>query len=176
MALTPCAECGAEISDKAKSCPRCGAKRPINWRPAAKVGLLVSLPIVFVLAMGSSFVRGQSDGPMGLAMSNTEQRLRGHLKDPDSMVIRSSYPVVRRSSGGSNEHIYICGLVDGKNSFGAYAGAVRFVSYSIQTKESLKTYSVEVEDPRQTNAAHEEAKRSDFERMYWDPNCASHQG
>lgn len=33
MALAPCAECGAQISSKAASCPQCGAKpsKPRTW-------------------------------------------------------------------------------------------------------------------------------------------------
>lgn len=32
MALVPCYECKAEISDQAKTCPQCGAKRPAKTR------------------------------------------------------------------------------------------------------------------------------------------------
>ena len=30
MALTTCRECGAEVSDQARACPRCGASQPAN--------------------------------------------------------------------------------------------------------------------------------------------------
>jgi hypothetical protein len=30
MALTTCRECGAEVSDRARACPRCGAPQPAN--------------------------------------------------------------------------------------------------------------------------------------------------
>jgi hypothetical protein len=30
MALTTCRECGAEVSDQARACPRCGAPHPAN--------------------------------------------------------------------------------------------------------------------------------------------------
>lgn len=173
MSLVSCGECGEQISDRAKSCPRCGTRPRRNWRPKLAVGVAVILPVLFVLVAGSSSVRSKGYGPEGRALENTEEELRKHLKDPDSMVIRSAYPVVRNNPGGSNKHIHICGLVDGKNSFGAYAGAVRFVSYSIQTPNSFETHSVEVEDPLKTSEAHDELKRSDFERMYWDPNCSS---
>lgn len=35
MSLKPCSECGSEISDKAPSCPRCGAPGGLGSRPAA---------------------------------------------------------------------------------------------------------------------------------------------
>jgi hypothetical protein len=30
MALSPCRECGADVSDQARACPRCGAPQPAN--------------------------------------------------------------------------------------------------------------------------------------------------
>lgn len=35
MSLKPCGECGSEISDKAPSCPRCGAPASLGSRPAS---------------------------------------------------------------------------------------------------------------------------------------------
>lgn len=52
MALIKCSECGKEISDKAKTCPNCGApvqsndlKQEVSWGKA--IGIIVG--ILFVL-------------------------------------------------------------------------------------------------------------------------------
>lgn len=37
MALINCSECGREISQNAKQCPGCGARRPFNWKVARRV-------------------------------------------------------------------------------------------------------------------------------------------
>lgn len=57
MALIKCTECGNEISDKAVSCPGCGAPvkevQPVSVRGSKNVGcmtLIISLFIVFYIA------------------------------------------------------------------------------------------------------------------------------
>lgn len=43
MALKPCKECGAEVSTKAKACPKCGAKVPhTKWWLWAPLGLVAA--------------------------------------------------------------------------------------------------------------------------------------
>lgn len=104
-------------------------------------------------------------------MDNTVTRLRAKFKDPDSVQIRSSWTVVKPDPGGGKRNIYICGLVDGKNSYGAYPGAVRFVSHSIDWTDMFDTKSVTVEDPPDTATAHGVNMRSGFEKVYWDETC-----
>jgi hypothetical protein len=45
MALIPCPECKAQISDKAKACPSCGAKPP---RSHAVLYALLGIPVIFL--------------------------------------------------------------------------------------------------------------------------------
>lgn len=52
MALIGCEECGAEVSDKAKKCPKCGAKVP------KKTSLFTWLALVFIVYM--IYVSGQT--------------------------------------------------------------------------------------------------------------------
>ena len=54
MALKPCKECGAEVSTKAKACPKCGAKVPhTKWWLWVPLGLMAAF-LGIALVMGSS--------------------------------------------------------------------------------------------------------------------------
>ena len=93
------------------------------------------------------------------------------MKDPNSMVIRSSY-VVERTSGAITE-ISICGLVDGKNSFGMYTDSMRFASRSVSDKNlgTFDTYTVKLEKLSETAQAREVGMLSGFEEFYWNKFC-----
>ncbi len=54
MALVKCRECGTEISNQTKSCPKCGAK---NRRPVGLFGA------IFIGALGIIFVSAAIDSP-----------------------------------------------------------------------------------------------------------------
>jgi RNA polymerase subunit RPABC4/transcription elongation factor Spt4 len=53
MALQPCAECGALISDQARSCPVCGkpGPKPDAMAPEERIGWLVLFIIVALVAL-----------------------------------------------------------------------------------------------------------------------------
>ena len=71
MAMIACSECGTEISDKAKACPKCGARVPhTKWWLWVPLGL-----IVFV------FVIGVINGPKNtveLAQMETDSCIRSN--------------------------------------------------------------------------------------------------
>lgn len=60
MAIVRCKECGEEISDKARSCPKCGAPNDLTWEENRevfiKLGYVFSIlsffifPVIFGLA------------------------------------------------------------------------------------------------------------------------------
>lgn len=135
--------------------------------------LVIAVIAIPVLLVGGSYIRNKTVGPEGWAMDNTATRLKEHFKDPDSVVIRSSRTIAKVDPESKGTVIHICGLVDGKNSFGAYPGAVRFVSRSVYSKatDTFDTYAVTVENPQETSAARQVDRRSGFEKVYWDPNC-----
>lgn len=125
---------------------------------------------LFVLMVGSIYVRNKVVGPEGWAMDDTEKRLRLQVKDPDSMVIRSARTFTRRDEDGTN-NIYICGTVDGRNSYGAYGGASRFVSWSTSGSGTFNLVSVTVEERDDVTAAERVGRPSAFETVYWSRHC-----
>lgn len=133
--------------------------------------LIIAVIAIPALIVGGSYIRNKAVGPDGWAMDNTTAKLKERFKDPESMVIKSSRTIATTGPGAGVTTIHICGLVDGKNSFGAYAGPVRFVSRSVATEDTFDTYSVDVEDPAKTAAARQVEMRSAFEKVMWDPNC-----
>lgn len=52
MALVPCAECGALISDQARTCPVCGRPGPARgMAPEERIGWLVAFIVVALIAL-----------------------------------------------------------------------------------------------------------------------------
>lgn len=133
------------------------------------VVLLVAIPVVFV---AGAYVRNKVAGPVGWAEDNTIKALKAKTKDPDSMVIRSSF-VIQRTNDKNDTEIFICGIVDGKNGFGGYAGGTRFASRSVSSKAfgTFDTYSVEMEDWQSKATAMQVDRLSPFESVYWNDYC-----
>ncbi|MCE5234401.1 MAG: hypothetical protein ABFC67_12615 [Mizugakiibacter sp.] len=133
------------------------------------LGIIVAIPIVLI---GGIYVHNKTIGPVGWARGNTAKSLREQMKDPDSMVIRSSY-VVQKTDDKGNQFIYICGIVDGKNSFGGYAGGTRFASKSEYSKslDTFDTWSVQMDDPEQERTAKSVGMLSSFDSVYWNDWC-----
>ena len=46
MSLVPCKECGTEISTKAASCPKCGARPARQWGGSNPVGVVVAAVVL----------------------------------------------------------------------------------------------------------------------------------
>ena len=137
-------------------------------RTSKWIAVIVLVPAVF---LAGAFIRNKAIGPIGWAKDDVEKSLRAQMKDPSSMMIRSSYVVVRTS--GAQTEISVCGLVDGRNSFGGYVGGMRFASRSVSDKEAgtFETYSVKLEDLKQTSEARSVRMLSGFEHIYWNNWC-----
>jgi hypothetical protein len=189
MALLSCPECKASVSDQASNCPHCGypikeasvtaqgspSESPSNTHKnggrgwAWFFGIIVAVPVVLI---ASIYIRNKAIGPAGWAQDNTVKALKERMKDPSSMVIRSSY-VVQKMDDKGNQTISICGIVDGRNGFGGYAGGTRFASKSEYSKslETFDTSSVQMEDPEQERTAKEVGMLSGFDSVYWNDWC-----
>lgn len=68
MALVICPECNKEISDKAKVCPFCGAKKPASW---FWLKLLVGVPVGL---FGLMMIIGSCTPKSGVADSKAVDR------------------------------------------------------------------------------------------------------
>ncbi len=56
MAIINCVECKAEISDQAKTCPKCGAKKPLDGLTRVFVGALALGVGLITLGIVLSFI------------------------------------------------------------------------------------------------------------------------
>lgn len=123
MAIKPCKECGAPVSDKAESCPMCGAKQPketsvLTW---ICVGMLGLAAIIWMYSGGEVEPNNVAETKpltkedlMTAIQLQAIMQIKSGLKDPDSATINfyKGRP---------------CGQVRAKNSFGAYTGFKRIV-------------------------------------------------
>lgn len=130
MAIKPCKECGGPVSDKAESCPMCGAKQPketsmLTWICTAMLGLAA---IIWFFSDHTPGTPSELSPEMKAlqAKASTQVAIKSILKDPDSAKFEYL-----------NER---CGTVNSKNSFGGYAGAKRFVS--VDNTVDLEGHSV----------------------------------
>ena len=134
MVIKPCKECGGAVSDKAESCPQCGAKQPkqtsiLTW---ICVGALCLAAMIWVFSDHTPSESSEPSSEMKAlqARASIQVAIKSILKDPDS----AKFEFLNAK----------CGTVNSKNSFGGYVGAKRFVSvkgivnlegHTISTKE-----------------------------------------
>ena len=117
MAVNPCKECGAPVSDKADKCQICGA-------PATKKTSRVTwLALIMFIGFGIMVLfKPEPSGNTELSPEMQSMKARASiqvaisegLKDPDSAKFRNQQG--------------FCGEVNAKNSFGAYTGFKRFIA------------------------------------------------
>lgn len=112
------------------------------------------------------------------AKAVAEKVIAKTLKDPDSAKFSDVYTVEEKSTDPKIRSIAVCGLVNAKNSFGAYAGPTRFVvlqmfvpSMNVQdTSFSL----LESSDRRATVASQQTGKlETVFEAVTWNKYCVN---
>lgn len=116
MALVKCHECGAEISDEAPKCLRCGAKsKAYNTRKLKKAAKIILIPpILLSLLLGLVFMSGGGNpsGPPDparvaekeeyknmQAVILCQQSITADLRDPDSAKFDVSTPARRLKDG-----------------------------------------------------------------------------
>lgn len=121
MAIQPCKECGGPVSDKAESCPMCGAKQPKKTSPVVIfLAVLLALGGLIALMTPKSEPVERENKPlteediMSARQMQAYMAIKSSMKDPDSAKINffKGKP---------------CGQVNAKNSFGAYTGFKRIV-------------------------------------------------
>lgn len=129
MAMSKCKECGAEISTKAKACPKCGAS---NEGPSSLKVVIVMVSVFFVVGVIADGCSNRSGRLSSKAAQEKDREfswvekgkgaISARLKDPASAEFRNTF-----YSKSGNVHM-TCGEVNSKNSFGGYAGFQRFIS------------------------------------------------
>ena len=74
MAIKPCKECGGPVSDKAESCPQCGAKQP------KKTGVLAWVGLVLIILTGIGMCAEET------TKSNSHQTTESKSLESNDMV------------------------------------------------------------------------------------------
>ncbi|MEI7250286.1 hypothetical protein [Pectobacterium versatile] len=98
---------------------------------------------------------------------NAKISVAERLKDPESAKFSDLY-IIR-----GERDVAVCGSVNGKNSFGAYTGSVRFV-VSVQEDKFVITGGVLEDDEsrRATVASNNTGNpESVFEKIFWNALC-----
>jgi hypothetical protein len=81
-----------------------------------------------LLLVGSiSMCLGQENINDNTAITKTHEFLLNQLKDPDSTKFRYERVIRRESSG--QQHVFVCGELNSKNSYGGYVGYQPYYYY-----------------------------------------------
>lgn len=143
MALKPCKECGNQISDKAKTCPQCGAAQPKKTSVFTWIVLgFIVLTVLGAMFSGSdensqnsnsstSKSASKDKNTAGVMLFYVQNQIRQNAKDPDSVQFRNE-----KINNDTDVGAVACGEYNAKNSFGAYTGFKGFVA----VEKTQKTY------------------------------------
>lgn len=170
MALITCKECGNEVSDSAKTCPKCGAR----VKPRSKLWLHILVTPILIVALFTAYTMATITPDKSFQIE-AEHQVSARLKDPDSAIFAGVF-VIRESAkdGGIGQSVSACGIVDGKNSYGAHTGGARFVAHGLQGKNLLHFSIVELDDGnRRATVGSRDTSQPEtiFEAVYWNKYC-----
>ena len=104
-----------------------------------------------------------SKSEMETFITRAKQEATRSFLDPESAKFRNLY-VTKDKSGLS-----LCGEINGKNSFGGYAGYRRFIQHFDTSNNTYEKVSTEPASPKDEM----EKIRSDLFTMSWDLMCTS---
>lgn len=102
------------------------------------------------------------------ARGSAEKAISAKLKDPGSAKFSDVFLVEANAPAPETRYVAVCGTVDGKNSFGAYSGATRFVvlkSFGLGQFKTEGTVFAEIEDVSSSSSANA------FTQVYWSKYC-----
>lgn len=103
------------------------------------------------------------------AESKARAAVKGLLKDPPSARFKDAYVVRRPADANGIQTLAVCGIVDGKNGFGAYTGGSRYVVTMVDGAGALLVSSATIDDGDRRAAL--DGQETIFERVYWNPSC-----
>jgi hypothetical protein len=116
---------------------------------------------------------GNSDSNL---KSEGENAVQSVLKDPDSAEFSDEFIVRTAPDSNGLQTVSVCGLVNSKNSFGAYTGPERFVVNFIAVgsdgaiNEPPFVY-LDEGDLTEAYATPETPQPTNFEALYWNKSC-----
>lgn len=149
MALLKCKECGAEVSDKAKICPQCGA--PIKAKTSAMTKFALFLIFLILVAMSipndstSSNSNNANNQYFDKAYTGSEQ-IKKSLRDPSSIQFINVI---------ATDESTICYEFTAKNGFGGTNH-----SFAVFSKDNITLKTDEI----------------DGYQKLWDLECANKAG
>lgn len=147
MAMMKCRECGEKLSNKAKTCPNCGAPNKIKSHLMSFFLVVLMSGFAFsyyttetyypsssnVVSAAKSYKKGVTldvskvvaDNRLVKYKFNGKNAVKSILKDPDSAKFGSLY---LNKYADSEASWALCGYVNAKNSLGGYTGDKRFIT------------------------------------------------
>lgn len=103
------------------------------------------------------------------AIYTAKAMAKEQLKDPSSARFRGEYVVRRPPDAKGLMEVAVCGLIDGKNGFGAYSGGTRYVAHGFDGSSGQSMFDVIVDDGSKRSM--EPGEETTFEKVYWNPSC-----
>jgi hypothetical protein len=100
MALKPCRECGAQVSEAANTCPSCGIRKPVPARKTVGCLGMLGIAAVILIVLGvigkrttpeqAADVQDKSKQALSINMAVVVLKaLKNSMKDPDSFELKS---------------------------------------------------------------------------------------
>ena len=135
---------------------------------------------IYALALLALLITAGCGSDADKARWAAEKVVAASLKDPDSAKFKDVY--VQDAQHEQNELLrfqVVCGVVDGKNSFGALTGGSRFIVLQALAKkiqnDSPSTISVNIEssDRRPTAASWNKENPETLFESHWNKSCVN---
>lgn len=130
-----------------------------------------AIKVLTLIAVGALAGCGSPDQK---AIWTAEKNVAARMKDPDSAKFHSQFLIRLPVDKNGFQTIYVCGIVDGKNSFGAFTGGTRFVVAQSEGRNTFTTTDVQIEDSDRratVDSADKPQKETIFEAVYWNKQC-----
>ncbi len=136
MALIKCKECGNEVSDTAKTCPKCGAKVP----KGNGIGIWTISGLVVVLLFSLMFLIALLSGGTTTGSSGSSSHSVTYYVDSSNYRVRSASLTYKNGQGGTQQEEV---LLPWKKSFSMQHGD--FVHISAQNQQSTGNITVRID-------------------------------
>lgn len=137
-----------------------------------KILIAIGIAIAGFFVVG--FIANASASMQDKARWTAEKAVSLQLKDPDSAKFRDIFVVVKEMDVKDLYSVAVCGVVDGKNSYGAFTGGQRFVAKLITDKSgngSVKDLQLEDDKRATVDSLKSKNKTTVFEKIYWNDYC-----